>query len=144
MTATIIPTSNTTTTIDSSRPRLWRAGAAAGLCAAVATSAVAAGAVGVGVSLEADGEAFPIAGFAQMTLLFTVVGVLIARGIARRARRPQHTWIRTTVVLTALSFLPDLMVPADVPTKLTLMLTHVVAAVIVVPALAARLPHDAR
>jgi len=42
-------------------------------------------------------------------------------------------------VLTALSFVPDVTADATTATKLTLMLTHVVAAAIVIPSLAASL-----
>ena len=117
-------------------PRLWRTGLIAGVAAAAATSAVAAIAMAMSVSLEtAPGEAIPVIGFGQLTLFFTVVGILIARVIGRRARRPRSTFVRTTVVLTALSVVPDLLLSADSATKLTLVLTHLVAAAIVIPAL---------
>jgi hypothetical protein len=47
--------------------------------------------------------------------------------------------VATTLVLTGLSFLPDVFADAAAATKVTLVLTHVVAATIVIPALAARL-----
>jgi hypothetical protein len=59
--------------------------------------------------------------------------------MARRADRPRHTFVSTTLALTALSFVPDLFADAQASTKLTLVLTHVVAASIVIPALSARL-----
>ena len=46
---------------------------------------------------------------------------------------------RSTLLLTALSIVPDVLADAQVSTRLTLALTHVVAAVIVIPALASRL-----
>ena len=138
MTATITPAA--TTVRSSSTPTLWRHGLTAGVVAAGATTVVAAAAHALGVSLEtAPGEAIPVAGFAQLTLVFTAVGVLIARAIGRRARRPSATFVKTTVVLTALSLLPDVAIDGDVATKLTLMLTHLVAAAIVIPALSRRL-----
>jgi uncharacterized membrane protein YidH (DUF202 family) len=59
--------------------------------------------------------------------------------LRRFARRPRTAWIRTTVALTVLSFVPDLMADAAVTTKVLLMLTHVVAAAIVIPTVARRL-----
>jgi hypothetical protein len=58
----------------------------------------------------------------------------------RRASRPRRTFVTTAIALTLLSIVPDLLVNAQVSTKLTLVLTHFVAAAIVVPALASRLP----
>src|SRR2546425_596213 len=47
--------------------------------------------------------------------------------------------LATLVALTTLSFVPDVLADAHVSTRLTLALTHVVAAAIVIPALASRL-----
>ena len=139
MTATIESTPTTRTLAPA--PALWRTGLTAGAAAAAATTAVAATADALGVSFEsAPGEAIPLLGFAQLTLVFTVVGILIARSIGRRAATPRSTWTKTAVVLTVLSFVPDLTMSFDVASKLTLMLTHVVAAAIVIPTLASRLP----
>ena len=142
MTATLTPTTGTATaTPQSTRPILWKAGLCAGLVAAAATVAVAGVAHAAGVSLEtAPGKAIPIVGFGQLTLFFTAVGVLIARCLQGRARSPRSTFIRTTVVLTALSVVPDVLLSAAVSTKMTLVVTHLVAAAIVVPALSARMP----
>jgi hypothetical protein len=63
----------------------------------------------------------------------------LAAVLARRARLPRGTFVRTTVVLTVLSLVPDLVVDAAPATKVLLMATHLVAAGIVVPALARRL-----
>jgi hypothetical protein len=108
--------------------------------AAAATTAVAAGALAAGVPLEVDGEQIPLLGFAQLTLLCTVVGLVLAKGLSRWAARPQRAFTATAVVLTGLSFLPDLTVAASSASKVVLMATHVVAAAIVIPALAGRLP----
>ncbi|WP_345483249.1 DUF6069 family protein, partial [Actinopolymorpha pittospori] len=59
--------------------------------------------------------------------------------LARWARHPRRTFLRTTVVLTALSLVPDAIADANSATKALLMLTHLVAAAIVVPAIARRL-----
>jgi hypothetical protein len=131
MTTTIAPTSSTTTSPTSSTSPLWRVGVRAGLTAAAATTAVAGVAMAAGVDFEtAPGEAIPLLGFAQLTLFFTAVGVVLARVLSRR------TFVRTTVGLTALSLVPDLVLSTDAGSKLVLMLTHLVVAAIVIPALA--------
>ena len=79
------------------------------------------------------------AGFANLTVIFVAVGTIIAGVLSRRADQPQHTFLVTALTLTAMSFVPDLLVDATVATKLTLMLTHVVAASIAIPLLASRL-----
>ncbi len=142
MTATTAPGIHVEITdLPASTPSLWRPGMTAGVVAAAATVAVAGAAQVLGVSLEtAPGEAIPVLGFGQLTLVFTVVGVLIARTLRRRAQQPRSTFVTTTVVLTALSLVPDAVLSADAATKATLMLTHLVAAAIVIPVLAARLP----
>lgn len=142
MTATAVAPAPTTT-----EPRttpMWRTGARAGVLAAVATTGVAAVALAAGVSLEVDGEQIPLAGFAQLTLACTVVGVLLAKAMSRWAARPQRTFTATTVALTGVSFVPDLVIAASPATKLVLVATHVVAAAIVIPVLAGRLPEPAR
>jgi hypothetical protein len=137
----------TTTTTDqrdrstSRRPSLCRAGITAGLVAAAATSAIATGAHAAGVSLEtAPGEQIPALGFGQLTLFFTAIGVALAAVLRRKARCPQATFVKVTLALTALSVVPDLVLSTDVATKLTLVLTHLVAAAIVIPIVASRLP----
>jgi hypothetical protein len=122
------------------RPSLWKTGACAGAAAAAATVSVAGAASGMGVSLDIGGEAIPLIGFAQLTLICTFVGVLVARAIGRRSSQPRTRLVTVTVALTALSLVPDLTAPAGASTKATLMLTHLVAAAIVIPALASRLP----
>ena len=79
-------------------------------------------------------------GFATLTAFFSVIGLVIAVVLARFALHPRRAWIRTTVVLTMLSLVPDVIVDAAPATQALLMLTHVVAAAIVVPAVARRLP----
>jgi hypothetical protein len=147
MTMTAAPTDPTTigtTSSDSRTTRVWRTGASAGVLTAVATTGVAAVALAAGVPLEVDGEQVPLAGFAQLTLLCTVAGILLATGLGRGAARPRRTFTATAVALTALSFVPDLVIDASTATTLVLIATHVVAAAVVIPALAARLPEQTR
>jgi hypothetical protein len=129
-----VPRPSATTT------RLWLPGigyAAAGAAAATVTAAVAHAA---GVSLEIQGEQVPLLGFTNLAFVFSVVGVVIAAGMRRWSDRPADLFVRTAVALTALSLVPDVVVPdASVATRLTLMATHVVTAAIVVPGVRARL-----
>lgn len=119
----------------------WRPAALAAVGAAAATTAVAAIAHAVGVSLAIEGEQIPPAGFAQLTLIFAAIGILFAAALRKWAGNPRTVFVRTTIALTVLSLVPDVLVNASVATKLTLMLTHLVAAAIVIPVVAARLDH---
>ena len=145
MTATTV--SATTTTAPAARPvtqehigrRHWKTGVAAGLAASVATLAFAAVADAAGVSLEVGGEAIPLIGFAQVTFVASLIGTALAVAFARWARHAHRTFLRTTIGLTVISFVPDVLADAPTGTRLALALSHVVAAVIVIPALASRL-----
>ncbi len=119
--------------------RLLKTGAVAGVSASVATFAFAALAQALDASLTVGGKAIPLVGFAQLTLIASIVGTVLAVVLSRRATRPRRTFVVTTVVLTALSIIPDVLADASTSTRLTLALSHVVAAVIVIPALASRL-----
>jgi hypothetical protein len=139
MTATLLPQSEITTEAPAAAPSLWRAGLKAGLIAAVATTAIAVVASVAGVSFEVEGEAIPLAGYAQMTLIGAGLGVLLAKALRRWARHPQSTFVRTTVALTALSVVPDLTMGFDAVSAATLIVCHMVAAAIIIPRLAGRL-----
>ena len=145
MTTTLTPTTLTPTisvpvATDQVRSagRFGRAGLATGFAAAAANVAVVAGARGLDASVEIQNEAIPLMGFAQVTLVAAIIGIGLAALFTRRARRPRHTFVVTTVVLSALSMVPPAIVDADVATKLVLGLTHAVAAVIIIPAIARR------
>jgi hypothetical protein len=86
-----------------------------------------------------SGAPIPITGFGVLTAGFSLIGLVLAVALSHWARHPQRTFVRTTVVLTALSLIPDAIADASSATKALLMLTHLVAAVIVVPAIARRL-----
>jgi hypothetical protein len=122
-----------------STKQLWRTGLVAGATASVATSAVAAAAHAAGVSLKVAGKAIPVPGFAQLTFVAVIIGTVIAVVSSRRAARPRRTFVATTIALTVLSIVPDVLADAHVSTRLTLALTHLVAAAIVIPAVASRL-----
>lgn len=134
-TSTTAPRTTTATT----STRLWPAAVGAGLVAAAATTVVAAIADASGVPLEIAGEKIVLVAFAQLTFVFSMVGLAIAAGLRRWNDQPRRAWVRTTLVLTALSLVPDVLADATVSTRLVLMLTHLVAASIVIPAVAARI-----
>ena len=119
---------------------VWKHGVTATVVAAAATTLLAAVASAAGVSFaDSTGASLPIAGFAELTLVFSLVGVGIAALMGRLARRPRLTFVRTAVALTALSFVPDLTFGFDTSSAATLITLHTVAAAIVVPTLAERL-----
>jgi hypothetical protein len=118
------------------RPSLRRTTVAAGAGAAVIVTAVAATVHAAGVPLAVGGEQIPFAGFAQMTLLGAIIGGVLLAGLNRRSTAPHRRFLEATTVLTGLSCLPSVALPPDAPTKLALVVLHVLAAAIVVPALA--------
>ena len=127
-----------TTTTAPAKP-LITGGLTAVAVAAVATATVAAAGQFAGISLVVGGAPIPVPGFAVLTAIFSVVGLVLALVLARSVRRPRAVFVRTTLVLTALSLVPDVLADASAATKVLLMLTHVVAATIVIPTIARRL-----
>jgi len=141
-TTTYVPNRVTfdTPTTKSERKPVWKHGVAAAAAAAVTTTVLASVASAAGVSFaDSTGASIPIFAFAQLTLVFSLVGVGLAAVMARKARRPHRTFVQTAVALTALSFVPDLTFGFDVTSAATLITLHTVAAAIVVPNLAGRL-----
>jgi hypothetical protein len=114
-------------------------GLTAAAVAAAATATVAAAGEFAGISLVVGGAPIPVSGFAVLTVICSMVGMVLALVLARSARRPRTAFVRTTIVLTALSLVPDVLADASAATKVLLMLAHVVAAAIVIPAIARRL-----
>lgn len=148
MTSTLINTTsytapNTTSTTPAAMTtgRYVRAGLVSGLVAAAVNLAVFGIARLADVSLEIKGEAFPVFAFPQITFICALIGTGMAALFAHRSRRPRAMFVRTTVALTAASMVPPVLVDADSATKAVLGLTHVLAAAIIIPAIAARL-HD--
>ena len=137
MTATL--TTSATNSSTRTGRGIWKTGLLATGAAAVATSTVAGIAHAAGVPLTVGGEEIALLGFAMLTVVFSLVGLLLATALARWARRPQRTFVVTTLALTALSVVPDASPVAPTATRLVLVLTHVVAAAIVIPAVASRL-----
>ncbi|MEU5785904.1 DUF6069 family protein [Micromonospora lupini] len=132
---TTAQTTRTTTAFGS----LIGTGVLATVAASAATMAVAAAGRAAGIGLDVSGAPIPVTGFGVLTAVFSSVGVLLAVLLSRFARRPRRAFVRTTVVLTVLSLVPDVLADAGTATKALLMLTHLVAAAIVIPAVARRL-----
>jgi hypothetical protein len=127
------------------RRPVWKHGVAATVVAAAATTSLAAVASAAGVSFaDRTGESIPIAAFAELTLVFSLIGVGIAAVLARQARRPRPTFVRAALTLTALSYVPDVTFGFDAGSAATLITLHTVAAAIVVPTLAGRLARTRR
>ncbi|MEU4620323.1 DUF6069 family protein [Actinoplanes sp. NPDC023801] len=112
-------------------------GLAATLAATAATTlaAAVAGAAGVDFEIPDGGETIPLPGFAVVTAFFSVVGIVIAVALLRWSARPAGRFLWTTVVLTAVSFIPSVLSGGSPATVLTLVALHVVAAAVMIPAL---------
>ena len=98
MTTTTPTTYDTTAHADvvSTRRPVWRAGAVAGLVAAVATMIVVAVARAGDVPLTVDGEEIPILAFAELTFVGAAIGIGLAKLLGRWARRPRRTFTVVT------------------------------------------------
>jgi hypothetical protein len=139
MTTTADLTRTTTPSTAPSIGALTRTGVAAAAVASAATMTIAAVGHAAGISLDMSGAPIPVTGFGMLTAVFSLVGLVLAVVLSRKARNPRRTFIRTTVVLTVLSLVPDAIADAGPATKALLMVTHLVAAAIVIPAVARRL-----
>lgn len=134
MTATTLTTTTSETT--ATRPSLRRTTAIAGVAGAAITTAVAAAIGAAGANYEIEGEAIPLLGFAQMTLVGAIIGGVLMAVLNRRSAEPRRRFLQVTTVLTALSCLPSVAMPDDAGSKVALVALHVLAAAIIVPAIA--------
>ena len=132
-TTTAVPVANT-----AGRPAhpLRRATIVSGVVAAAATTAFAAIASAAGVPFKIDGEAIPVGGFAMLTLLGAVLGAVLLLVANRYAAQPRRRFLQVTVALIALSCIPSLLSLPDIASKIALVLSHMLAAAIIVPVLA--------
>ena len=112
-------------------------GLVATLAAMAATTLVAAFAEAVGVDFEipAGGEAIPLPGFAVVTGVFSVVGLVIAAALLRWSARPAERFVETALTLTALSLVPPLISGAEPTTIAALVGLHLVAAAVMITTL---------
>jgi hypothetical protein len=118
--------------------RLRPAGLLSGIVAAVATTLTVVVAHAAGEPVMMSGKQIPASGFAIFTIIGALFGIAIATILSRRARRPRTMFLRTTIVLTAVSIVPDVVSDATAKAKLVLIATHLIAAAIIVPVIAAR------
>jgi hypothetical protein len=144
MTTTLsTPSPSATQGATARRGAIWKAGATAAVLGAIAAEAVGGIARAVGVPMEAGGfgashaDSIGVGSFATATILNLVIGTLMAAALVRWARRPERTFVRSAVVLTALSLVPVVLAPYTAgSTKVTLAITHLVVAAIAIPVLA--------
>jgi hypothetical protein len=108
------------------------------LAAMAATTLAAALARAVGVDFEVpDGaETIPLPGFAVVTGLFSVVGIVIAVALIRWSARPAERFAWTAASLTAISLVAPLLAGANTATTTALIGIHLVAAAVMIPTLA--------
>jgi hypothetical protein len=114
-------------------------GVVAVLGAVAATTLAAAVLEATGISFEipeGGGESIPLAGFAFVTGVFSVVGVVVAVALLRWSTSPAKRFVWTTLSLTALSLVPPFISGADTATIAALVGLHLVAASVMIPTLA--------
>jgi len=116
---------------------LMGTGFLAALVAAVATTLLSALARLMGVDFEIPdgGEVIPLSGVTAVTATFCVVGVVIAVALLRWSAHPATRFLRTAVVLTAISLVPPFISGANAATVTALVAIHVVAAAVMIPTL---------
>lgn len=136
MTTTISPNLTETATATTTTGSLRRTTVVAGLAAAAVTAAAAAALHAAGVSFEIEGESIPALGVAQMTFVGAVIGGFLVAGLNRWSRSARTRFVQVAVALTALSCIPSVAMPDDAGSAVALVALHVLAAVLVVPALA--------
>lgn len=125
--------------------RMWAVGAIAGIASSLVVMALVAIAEAAGAPMEVaenatkTPEQIPLVGFASVILASTVVGLLIASALARWARRPRRTFVIAALVLTAISAVFPATTTATTATKVVLEVTHVIPALLVIPAIAFQL-----
>jgi hypothetical protein len=124
------------------RTHLFRGLAGIGLVATLAAmaatplAAALAKAAGVDFELPDGGEAIPLPGFAVMTGLFSLAGVVIAGALLRWSAQPAKRFVQTAVPLTAISLVAPFLSGGNAATVAALVALHLVAAAVMIPALA--------
>lgn len=103
--------------------------------AAAGTTGAAALARAAGVTFEVADTAIPLLAFGFWTVVGAVLGLLAALALRDRRR-----FVVLAVAGTAVSLVPAVVAPDDAATKAVLVVLHVLAAAVLVPAIAARLP----
>ena len=110
---------------------LRRATLIAAVSGAAAATAFAAVVHAAGVSLALrGGGVIPLAGFAQLAFVAIIVGGLLAATLNRRSSQPRRQFVGIAAVLTLVSCVAPLALAADVASKVALVGTHLLVAVI--------------
>ena len=120
---------------------VWPRGLVATAIAAVTTTVMAVTAKAVGIDFGSSVGEVPLSAFPLLTIYCSVVGIIIAEAMIRIATMPRSTFQITTIVLTGLSLIPDVLPVFEFDLAFVgfLCLTHLVAAAIVVPMIAVRM-----
>jgi Family of unknown function (DUF6069) len=109
----------------------------AGIVAVIVTTVIAALAEAADVSLAVDSKQIPLGAFPFWTVVGAILGVAIAA--ITRIRR----WFTiATITGTLLSVIPAIALPDDNATRVVLVLAHLAAAAIIIPAIARNLEHS--
>lgn len=119
-------------------PALARTGTAATLVATTAVTAIAAfaKAQGVDFAIGENHDVIPTVGVAVATGVLCTLGVVLSAAFRRWSSRPARAFVQTAVTLTAVSLVPPLFSGGETSTEASLILLHLLAAAIMIPALA--------
>ena len=126
------------TTVRTAAGGLAPAWLAATVAAALVTTAAARLARSAGATFAADGREIPSDAFWFWTVVGALLGLVTALVV-----RDRHRFVRLAVAGTAVSMLPAVLAPDDAGSRVALVLIHLLAAVVLVPAIGWRLPTDA-
>lgn len=113
-------------------------GLVAVLAAVVATTLTAAlvQALGVDFRVSETDETIPLSGFAIVTGLFCVVGIVLAVALRRWSAHPLERFVWVAVPLAAISLVAPVLSEADAAATTALMALHLVAAAVMIPLVA--------
>jgi hypothetical protein len=127
---------------------VWVAGGFAAMAGAAVLYAYGTLAKALGVPMRAGeigarhAQAITPASFATGVVFCTAAGTILAMVLARRAAHPARAFLRTSLVLVAISLVFPLAAShTATATRLTLALGHLIAAAIVIPVITSRLTH---
>jgi hypothetical protein len=146
MTTTQASPVGTAATVQTRRYPVWAVSTYATIVGAVVLLAYGAAAIGVLGSQRAGdpGASHSVAlnagSYAIGTLFSGALGIALAAALARWAKTPATTYVRTSVALVLVSLVMPLAAShTELSTKLSLAVGHVLAAAVIVPIVARRL-----